>query len=413
MLLIPRTNKKPRRPRLNLRVCKKKPLHAWLFSSAGDVHNYGTSSERQVKKGSPIFNHGIQGTSWDFRDSTSNYFSTGDMGGQPPNVYAVEAYFYIADKGSNQGICTFADTEALNNDVDRSLWYYGNGKDIRFWTFPSPLETVSVDVHDKPGWHHAIASCDGSTMFIAADGNLSSNNSVASGGYSGFSDQLFVVGKGKSTGAVLSLDGKVAYVIIHNRFISQAEASFLTRPGNEFIAFEPEHYFAPVQIPSTTVTPTVVGLSAAAQAPTLVAGGQPQTVTPDAVGLTASAQAPTLVLGAMTVVPDAIGLSVSATIDAMTTSSLVVYSRVQRRYVQSVYRQDHVRSIQGRIFKIFKAIPIAPTTVTPTTISLTTHIQQPMVFGPASTIGQDVIVLKDENTSILMVDGKTTLLIDR
>ncbi len=162
-----------------------------------------------------------------------------------------------------------------------------------------------------------------------------------------------------------------------------------------------------------TVSPTVIGLSLAPQTPS--AFNQSQVVTPTVVSLTNAVQVPTVASGLTVVTPDSISLTLTTNVFTIGLVSIIAYSQVSNRWVRKVYRFDHYRTIENKMYPVYIAQAPSAQVVTPDVISLSLSTISPTLLAePGPQPGDlDYIVIPPQDLDIIIQELDSEFIIRR
>ena len=202
--------------------------HVFPFIARNELKDYGERKLNLTRAGTILWSPTNKGYGHRPNDTTSDYFTTGDIGTQPPSTWAYETLIYLHNT-DNQHFCGYYESPG-HNTHDRALSvdtgsltiyiYDGLGKTA---AWPGTLEVKK--------FYHILASTDGTNMHITVNGSSSSNTSVSNGGFSSYTSPEFIIGAGMygSTTTMVGTDANILYVKVHDRHIPPELARSMTK----------------------------------------------------------------------------------------------------------------------------------------------------------------------------------------
>lgn len=210
------------------------------------------------------------------------------------------------------------------------------------------------------------------------------------------------LGSVSATPTVQSLTASAqAPTLEHNRTVTPTVAGLTATPQTPDLAL------------GQTVSPTVIGISITPQTPS--AFNNLQIVTPTVVSLTNTVQVPTVASGLTVVTPDSISLTLTTNVFTIGLVSIIAYSQVQSRWVRKVYRFDHYRTIENKMYPVYIAQAPSAQVVTPDVISLSLSTIAPTLLAePGPQPGDlDYIVIPPQDLDIIIQELDSEFIIRR
>ncbi len=153
------------------------------------------------------------------------------------------------------------------------------------------------------------------------------------------------------------------------------------------------------------LNPATLSVDSTLYAPTLSTPAQ-DFITPATLAVDVTPKAPSL---GLRVLPDTLTVEVTQQTPTVATP-LAVFSQPIRRTFRKIYRKTTLRHYRGKVFQLFQGQ--VPDYIYPATLSVSATLQTPAIFSGVPSLVQDVIVLTDKNTSILMIDDDPIMLVD-